>query len=42
MHVRCGSAEFEDGMGTEDLLNTADTALIAAKGHGPHAGKASG
>ena len=38
MHVRCGSAEFEDGMGAEDLLNAADTALIAAKGDGPDAG----
>jgi diguanylate cyclase (GGDEF)-like protein len=42
MHVRCGSAEFEDGMGAEDLLNSADTALIAAKGRGPDAGAASG
>jgi diguanylate cyclase (GGDEF)-like protein len=42
MHVRCGSAEFEEGMGAEDLLYAADTALIAAKGHGPGAGAASG
>lgn len=42
MHVRCGSAEFEDGMDAEDLLNAADTALIAAKGQGPDAGAASG
>jgi diguanylate cyclase (GGDEF)-like protein len=30
--VRCGSAEFEDGMDAVTLLNAADAALIAAKG----------
>ncbi len=40
--VRCGCAEFEDGMDAEDLLNAADAALIAAKGHGPDAGAAAG
>jgi hypothetical protein len=32
MHVRCGSAEFVDGMAAEELLSAADTALITAKG----------
>jgi diguanylate cyclase (GGDEF)-like protein len=42
LRVRCGSAEFEDGMGAEALLNAADAALIAAKRHGPDAGALSG
>ena len=36
--VRCGSAEYEDGMDANALLNAADVALIAAKGAGPGPG----
>jgi diguanylate cyclase (GGDEF)-like protein len=42
LRVRCGSAQFEDGMNAEDLLNAADAALIAAKGKAPDAGAAAG
>jgi diguanylate cyclase (GGDEF)-like protein len=42
LHVRCGSAQFEDGMDAEGLLNAADAALIAAKDRGPDAGAAAG
>jgi diguanylate cyclase (GGDEF)-like protein len=38
--VRCGSAEFEEGMSAEGLLRAADAALIAAKAGGPGAGAA--
>jgi diguanylate cyclase (GGDEF)-like protein len=42
LRVRCGSAEFEEGMDAEDLLTAADAALIAAKRRGPDAGAAAG
>jgi diguanylate cyclase (GGDEF)-like protein len=42
LRVRCGSAQFEEGMSAEDLLNAADAALIAAKGRGPNADAAAG
>ena len=42
LRVRCGSAEFADGMDAETLLNAADAALIAAKRPGPGAGAVSG
>jgi diguanylate cyclase (GGDEF)-like protein len=42
LHVRCGSAQFEEGMDAEGLLNAADSALIAAKSQGPDAGAAAG
>lgn len=42
LHVRCGSAEFAEGMDAESLLNAADAALIAVKGRGPDAGAAAG
>jgi diguanylate cyclase (GGDEF)-like protein len=42
LSVRCGAAEFDEGMDAETLLNAADTALIAAKGRGPDAGAAAG
>ena len=42
LRVRCGSAQFQEGMDAEDLLNAADAALIAAKGRGPDAGAAAG
>ncbi len=42
LRVRCGSAQFEDGMDAEDLLHAADAALIAAKGGGPDVGAAAG
>jgi diguanylate cyclase (GGDEF)-like protein len=42
LRVRCGSAQFEEGMEAEDLLNAADAALIAAKGRMPYTGTAAG
>jgi diguanylate cyclase (GGDEF)-like protein len=40
LRVRCGSAQFEEGMDPQTLVNAADAALIAAKGGGPGAGAA--
>ena len=42
LRVRCGSAQFEEGMDAENLLNAADAALIAAKRPGSGAGAAAG
>jgi diguanylate cyclase (GGDEF)-like protein len=42
LQVRCGSAEFRDGMDALALLNAADAALLAARGADPDVGAAAG